>query len=237
MKQAFLLFSILVSALMAGGFLRAQSVPNMRIDERDSLLVYYPNYEKVDMVCGKNVPASDDILYCCASAFTAKCLKEFRHHNIRRDHVSGGHFFNGSAEPVCNGFFSFYDGKGHYGMASQNDFKKAAAKGGMGFCQVIVILNGELKYANAEKKTFWIKKDYVFRALCEKDGRLCIAESKYAVSYAQFANYLVEYGFDNAINLDMGGWSHAWWRNNDGKIVTTNAIPTRYASNWLIFKK
>lgn len=237
MRTLFVIVSCLLSFWLSVSGCSAQNTPNMRIDERDSLLVYYPYYQTLDMVCGKNVPASDDILYCCACAFTAECLKKFKHSNIRRDHVSGGHYFKGSDEPVCNGFFSFYDGKGHFGMASKNDFKTAAAKEGMGFCQVIVILNGVLQYANSEKKTFWIRKDYVFRALCEKDGQLCIAESKYAVSYAQFANYLMEYGFDNAINLDMGGWSHAWWRDNDGTLKTTNAIPTRFASNWLIFKK
>lgn len=215
----------------------AQETLNMRIDEQENLLVFYPNFSTLDLVCGKCVPAGDDILFCGAAAFTAKCLKYFCHDNIRCNHVSNGQLFKGSAEPICNGVFTYYNGKGHFAMANQADLEKAAQNHGMGFCQVIVILNHKVMYANEQKKTFWIKKDYVFRALCEKDGRLCIAESKEAVSYAQFVSYLVDYGFDNAINLDMGGWSHSSYRSNSNKRVTTNAIPTRFASNWIVFKK
>lgn len=233
-----ILFGSLAALLITFVFpLSAQSTQNMRIDEQDSLLVYYPNFEKMDFVCGKCVPSSQSILYCCAGAFTAKRLKEFNHNNIRCNHVSNGRFFRGSDEPICNGVFTYYNGKGHFAMANQTDLKSAAANGGMGFCQVIVILNNKVMYANEKEKTFWIRKNYVFRALCEKDGELCIAESKEAVSYAQFVSYLVDYGINNAINLDMGGWSHSWYRDNSDKVVTTNASPNRYATNWIVFKK
>lgn len=215
----------------------AQEVQNIRIDERDSILVYYPNFQELDLACGKFVPSSKKILYCCAGAFTAKTLKYFSHSNIRCGHVCNGRFYEGSPEPICNGTFTFYNGKGHFAKVNVQDLKTAAANHGMGFCQVLIILNGQIIYADEANQSFWMKRNYVFRALCEKDGQLCIAESKEVVSYSSFVRFLKEYGFTNAIYLDMGGWSHAWYRNNDGKIVNTNAIPTRFATNWLLFKK
>ena len=35
----------------------------------------------------------------------------------------------------------------------------------------------------------------------------------------------------------MGGWSHAWYLSNEGEKVETNNAPTRYATNWLVFRK
>ena len=210
---------------------------NICIEEHDSIIVYYPEYTSLDLIGGSRVPHGDDILYCCGAAFTAKCLKYFTHDNIRCGHVCHGHFHKGSPEPICTGTFTFYNGKGHFAPYNTADLHTAANSNGMGFCQVLVIHNGEVIYSDTTKKTFWIRKDYVFRALCEKDGRLCIVESKEQVFYDTFVRYLVEYGVENAINLDMGGWSHAWFLSNEGEKVETNNGPTRYATNWLVFRK
>lgn len=213
------------------------SYDNICVDEYDSLIAYYPNFSDIELAFGSEVPSGDDILYCCGAAFTAECLKSFTHENIRCNHVTGGTFYYGSEEPVCNGVFTYYNGKGHFAPVNEGALHTAADSAGMGFCQVLAVYNGEPVYTDTLKKDFWIHRDYVFRALCEKDGRLCIIESKEKVPYGTFVRYLIEFGVEHAINLDMGGWSHAWYHDNNGEIVTTNSKPTRYATNWLIFKK
>ena len=149
---------------------------------------------------------------------------------------NNGTFYAGSPEPVCNGVFTFYDEQGHFDRINDSSLQVAAEHNGMGFCQVLAIFDGEIAYTDTLKQDFWIHKDYVFRALCEKDGKLCLIESCDKVSYARFVHYLKEYGVKYAINLDMGGWSHSWYRDNYGDVITTGSSPTKYASNWLLFK-
>ena len=213
------------------------SAQNICIEEQDSIIVYYPEFSSLALIGSNRVPHGDDILYCSAAAFTAKCLKHFTHENIRCGHVCQGRYYKGSPEPICSGVFTFYNGQGHFDWANESALHIAADSGGMGFCQVLVVFDHHIVYSDTVAKTFWISKDYVFRALCEKDGRLCIIESKEAVSYSQFVHYLVDYGVTHAINLDMGGWSHAWYLNNWDERVETNNMPTKYASNWLVFRK
>lgn len=237
--QLFLLCSLSVFATNchSSGCTKDKAIyDNVRIDSLDSIIVYYPNFEKLEMAYGSEVPNGDDILYCCASAFTAECLKSFNHENIRCNHVNKGKFYHGSDEPICNGAFTFYDGEGHFDRINDSVLHVAADHGGMGFCQVLTIFDGEIAYTDTLNQDFWIHKDYVFRALCEKEGKLCIIETKERVPYGTFARFLKDFGVTYAINLDMGGWSHAWYRNNCGEVITTNSEPCKWATNWLVFK-
>ena len=210
---------------------------NITIEKKDSLVIFYPNFGSLDLVCGSRVPLTDGALFCCAAAFTAECKDKFSHLNIRCNHVCDGALYEGSEEPVCTGVFTFYDGQGHFDFANQAALDTAAAHGGMGFGQVLVIKNDTVIYSDTLKKTFWIGKEYTFRALCEKDGRLCIVQSQKPVTYQRFVAFMTRYGIHNAINLDMGGWSHTRYINNYGKVVSTGSQPTQYATNWIVFRK
>lgn len=237
-----LLITIAISSTMAACHTDVPSkdrptFDNMRIDSLDSIIVYHPNFSTMQMAYGSDVPQGDNILYCCGAAFTAECLNTFKHTNIRCNHVNNGQFYKGSDEPICNGTFTFYNGKGHFDRISDSALRVAARHGGMGFCQVLTIFDGEIAYTDTLNQDFWIHKDYVFRALCEKDGELCIIETIDRVPYGTFARFLHDYGVKYAINLDMGGWSHAWYRDNYNDIIETNSKPIRFASNWILFKK
>ncbi len=231
------LFLFIASTLFISCSPKSLAGQNMCIEEQDSVIVYYPEFSTLDLIGSNRVPHGDDILYCSVAAFTAKCLKNFTHDNIRCGHVCHGRYYKGSPEPICTGTFTFYNGKGHFAPANEHDLHVAADSNGMGFCQVLVIYNHEVIYSDTATKRFWISHPYVFRALCEKDGRLCIVESKESVYYDAFVRYLVDYGVTHAINLDMGGWSHSWYLNNAGERIETNSPPTKYASNWLVFRK
>ena len=57
----------------------------------DGLIVYYPQYSRIDLVCDKMPSQQDDsIVFCAEAAFTHELLDEFNHSNIDGDHVSGG---------------------------------------------------------------------------------------------------------------------------------------------------
>lgn len=240
-KISFYLLLLLATATMVScHYEETSSEPlfnNITIESADSLLVYYPEYGVLDLDTGNSVPSDPDMLFCCAGAFTASCLSQFTHENIRGNHVVGGTLFEGSEEPVCTGVFTYYDGRGHFDFANQAALDTAAAHGGMGFRQVLVIKNDTVIYADTVKKSFWIGKEYVFRVLAEKDGQLCIAQSRKPVTYARFVQFLQNYGIHNAINLDMGGWNHTRYRDNHGRVISTGCKPTQYATNWIVFRK
>ena len=54
-----------------------------------NLNVYYPEYTKIDLICGQMPKASQkDVEFCCEAAFTGKLLNEFKHTNIADNHIS-----------------------------------------------------------------------------------------------------------------------------------------------------
>ena len=79
-----------------------------------------------------------------------------------------------------------------------------------------------------------------YRALCEKDGRLCIVDSRDKVEYEKFVELLEKFAPTHALYLDMGaGWNHSWWRDTDGKVNEIHPVDkkSRYCTNWITFYK
>ena len=87
------------------------------------------------------------------------------------------------------------------------------------------------------------KNRTIYRALCEKDGRLCLVESKKIITYEDFVGQLKNFRIDNALYLDMGsGWNYAWYRDKEGKVVerfpeSKLAANYKYRTNWITFYK
>ena len=55
------------------------------------LIVYYPQFSRIDLVC-ETMPSKQDtnVIFCAEAAFTHELLDEFAHSNIDGDHVSSG---------------------------------------------------------------------------------------------------------------------------------------------------
>jgi len=77
----------------------------------DSLTILYPQFSKIDLVCG-TMPSVDDktVILSAAAAFTGQCLSQFNHFNIAGNHVSGGTLFKGYPCKRNTGTFIAYDG-------------------------------------------------------------------------------------------------------------------------------
>ena len=94
----------------------------MRIETTTDLIIYYPQYSNIDLVCGQMPQKSEsDVLFCCEAAFTGELLKEFKHSNIAGHHVSGGMFYRGYKCKPNTGGFVFYNNHNH----SLNQFHKS----------------------------------------------------------------------------------------------------------------
>ena len=63
----------------------------VHVETTVTLNVYYPEYSKIDLVCGQMPKtAQKDVELCCEAAFTGELLTEFKHSNIADNHICNG---------------------------------------------------------------------------------------------------------------------------------------------------
>ena len=102
--------------------------------------------------------------------------------------------------------------------------------------QLLIIHNFKAPFGSKMRKN-----RTVYRALCEKDGKLCIVESKKVVTYEDFVKCLKAYKVKHALYLDMGrGWNYAWYRDKGGKVIeqfpeSKKSPNYKYRTNWITF--
>lgn len=137
------------------------------------LNVYYPEYSKIDLVCGQMPKvAQKDVEFCCEAAFTGELLEEFKHSNIADNHICNGVMKKGYSCKANTGGFVW--GKGKWKFMRKADYPSEANGWNMGFCQMLIIKDGSARPIGTKMKN----SKNIYRALCEKDGKLCIIESK-----------------------------------------------------------
>ena len=203
-----------------------------------NLNVYYPEYTKIDLVCGQMPKAAqNDVELCCEAAFTGELLNGFKHANIADNHICNGVMKKGYRCKANTGDFVW--GKGKWKFMRKADYPIAANGWEMGFCQLLIIKDGVARPIGAKMKN----NRTIYRALCEKDGKLCIIESKKVMTYEFFVKCLSDYKVTHALYLDMGrGWDYAWYRDKDGKVKEifpeSKLAPSyKYRTNWITFYK
>lgn len=212
----------------------------VKIDLLEGLVIYYPQFSRIDLVVDE-MPSKEDssVVYCAAAAFTGTYLDEFKHSNIAGDHVAGGVRHKGYLCEVNTGCFAYYGG-GEWEFAYGDHDRlldKAAEKGGMAYSQAMMICKGEVKqtYRVNPKNTRDVNE---FRALCELDGKLCVIDSDGFVNFRDFVADLSKAGVTNAIYMDMGeGWNYSWWRHSCGEAVEIHPVESGYTTNWITFYK
>lgn len=210
----------------------------------DGLIVYYPQFGRLDLVCD-TMPGKQDtsVIFCAEAAFTHELLDTFAHSNIDGDHVSGGKRYKGAKCEDNSGAFAWFGDTtwefvhGEYGELLDS----VAQAGGMGFGQAVIIHSGEsIRPLWREKYDTGGSAVNQYRALCEKDGRLCIVDSRDQVEYSTFVTLLEQFAPTHALYLDMGaGWNHSWWRDGQGKVHEIHPVAdkSRYCTNWITFYK
>lgn len=201
---------------------------------KGDLVVYTPEYSRIDLVCG-TMPSmqADSVIFCAEAAFTGECLKEFKHSNIGGNHVSGGTFYKGVGMGRNTGAIVYYDGKYRfvYKEGLNDALKEAAAQGGMGFCQEMMIHRG--KRVPGKRKD---SNKNEFRALCELNGVLCVIDSKGVSTFGDFNQNLLDAGVTEALYLDMGsGWNYSWYRDSTGTAHEIHKHRIPYTTNWITF--
>ncbi len=191
----------------------------------------------MDMVCGE-IPSADNdsIVLAFAGAFTGTMFDK-GHFNIAGDHVSGGVRFKGYGCKRNTGAFTWSPVSGARFVYNNHSpaLDKAAAEGGMGFTQEMMIHDGK-----AVTTTRSLGNKNVFRALCQdSDGELALYESQGIVTFGNFIETLLSQGVREALYTDMGqGWNYCFYRlnvdENSPKYLHSQPLP--YASNFIILK-
>lgn len=208
------------------------------VETTENLTAYYPSYTKIDFVCEKMPqPSQPDVEFCCEAAFTGELLKEFKHSNIADNHICSGEMKKGYRCKANSGGFVW--GNGKWKFVQKADFPTTASGWNMGFCQLLIVKDGVSRSIGTKMKS---KRNF-YRALCEKDGKLCIIESNKIMTYEFFVKCLKAYKVTHALYLDMGlGWNYAWYRDKEGNVkecfpISKLAPNYRYRTNWITFYK
>ena len=219
-------------------FAFAASGNSTTIETTANLNVYYPEYTKIDLVCGQMPKSSQkDVEFCCEAAFTGELLNEFKHSNIADNHICNGVLKKGYRCKTNTGGFVW--GNGKWKFMRKADYPKDANGWNMGFCQLLIVYNAEARPIGSRMR----KNKTVYRALCEKNGKLCIVESKKVVTYEFFVKCLVALKVKHALYLDMGGgWNYAWYRDKNGKVIelfpkSKKSPNYKFRTNWITFYK
>jgi hypothetical protein len=210
----------------------------VNVETMTNLNAYYPEYSKIDLVCEQMPKNSQkDVEFCCEAAFTGELLNEFKHSNIADNHICDGVMKKGYRCKANTGGFVW--GKGKWMFMRKADYPTTANGWNMGFCQLLIIKDGAVRAIGTKMKNY----RNIYRALCEKDGKLCIIESKKVMTYEFFVKCLSAYKVTHALYLDMGrGWNYAWYQDKEGKVKeifpeSKLATSYKYRTNWITFYK
>ena len=203
------------------------------VKRQGNLTIYRPHYANIDLVCGTMPPQHDqNVIFCAEAAFTGALLDHFDHFNIATDHVSGGKRYRGYRCARNTGAFVYYNGIYEFGYKNYSAMlDTAAAHGGMGFGQEMLIHEG--KVVPKKRKDNDVNE---FRALCDYNGELCVIDSNGKVKFGDFIAEMVSIGVNEALYLDMGyGWNYSWWRDANGLAHEIHSDKIPYTTNWITF--
>lgn len=217
---------IIIAALLAF----ASKSFAVTIESTANLKVFFPEYSRIDLVCGQMPRTSQkDVVFCCEAAFTGELLEEFSHTNIADNHICSGEMKKGYRCKANTGGFVW--GNGKWKFMRKADYPTSANGWTMGFCQLLIVKDGTARPIGTRMK----ERRNIYRALCEKNGKLCIIESKTFMTYAFFVECLKAYQVTHALYLDMGsGWNHAWYRDKE-RVIELHPKTHHYCTNWITF--
>ncbi len=209
----------------------------IQIDTTYNLYVFRPSFSRVELEVGQ-MPSkqNDSIVFCAAAAFTLAFRDTFAYDNIVGAYITHGKHYGRYAANQHYG--RFVCAKQHWNFIERNDHKTvdsiAKEEDGCMFAQKWIIKDNEIyqPYAiNGGRQNF-------YRALCEKDGMLLIAQCRQSVPFRRFAEALKAYGMNNALYMDMGsGWNHLYYRDNNDSVHILFPHTHNYCTNWLTFYK
>ena len=211
--------------------------PLMQIDTTVNLYVFKPHFSKIELEVGQMPsPQNDSVIFCAAAAFTSQLKDTFTYDNIVGAYITHGKKYRNYSAGKNYGRFIYANGNWHFAEAANHKaVDDAVGANGCMFTQWWVIKDNEIYQPYAMRNG---EPTNVYRAICEKDGELMIAQGRKAMPYLTFVQALKAYGIKNALYMDMGtGWNHSFYRDSKGKAHTLFPHAHNYCTNWITFYK
>lgn len=199
-----------------------------------TVYVFFPEYNRVDLVCQKRPSKKDaTITWCSGAAFQHEVSLDFTQENVEGDHAVNGELYLSPHNKDAFAAFTFADGKFSFEFDNPTDaIKRAADLGGSGFMQFGLIKDKK------EVMNFDRPRARCYRTMAELNGNLCIIDSVNMLHFDEFMEELHRLGVTNAIYMDMGaGWNYSWYRNAKERVVTLFGLPVPWSHNWVVFRK
>lgn len=222
---------------------KVREFPTVVVDSSyANLIIYEPQYDSISLECFKEVRPEGykDAIFCCSAAFTLDWGAEVNHYRICGEHSCDGVFYRNSSFKRNTGAFIYYDRGFEFiykPELSKDDWllklSGSTYHKGCAFTQEMMIHNYQIV-----KTTRSYDNYNYFRALCDIRGKLCIIDSKDAITFGDFIRSLNNLGVKEAIYMDMGGWSYSWYKETN--LTEAKYIyPTYHNSitNLLVFYK
>ena len=210
-----------------------QSDRDVLLLETEDLYIFYADYDSLSFVAGDRPSRSDEsIQMCVAAAFQHTYELGFSHDNIVGWHAGDGQLERGNPQSGL-GAFTYVDGTARIWNVDEAEeaVQNAAAQGGIGYQQFIVLYDGEPGGHTSDEFR-------CYRVLAILNGRACIIDSRTQMHYDAFIKALKELGIKDALYCDMGsGWNYSWYRGGNGKPVDIIGTPWPFSHNWLVFRK
>ena len=131
------------------------------------------------------------------------------------------------------GFCAIIENEISIGMAESSPLlEEATEKNGYFFRQFPLVKNGQLVENKLKNKSYR-------RALCSLNNEIVVVECTSRESFHDFSQALVDINVHNAIYL-VGGDSHGWYKNKDGKRIEFGDKNARVHSpyiNYIVWKR
>lgn len=213
----------------------------VKVDTVRGIIIYQPKFEKIEYYTGRTPSENDtSIIFCCTASFTRRRLFWYEKDNVSGPYVSTDRGYCEGYSAIDNPIaFVYEENRWRFQRDSiEPKMESCAKRCGIAFSQ-INILPADSSVSKKSVKGFSFRmKRHRYRALCEKNDTLLIAESIEPVDYDDFVRSLVGVGITKAIYLDCGlGWSYGWYRTDSASIKLLHFFKPPYISNWLVFKK
>lgn len=211
---------------------------SLQIDTTYNLFVFKPSFSRVELEVG-TMPSKDNdsIAFCAAAAFTKSIKNQFTIDNIVGGFIAGKISDNITATPEHYGRFISVKNKWKFvEVTDSSAIDSTLLQQGSMFTQRWIIKRDEIYIPYARKDS--TDKRFIYRALCERNDTLMVAQSKRYIPYNLFVKALKAYGIENALYMDMGpGWNHSFYRDAENELHILFPHTHNYCTNWITFYK
>lgn len=210
-------------------------------DTIEEIVFYKPNFDKIEYYTN-STPSENDtsIIFCCTASFTKHRLFTYNSDNVSGPYVSTDRGYCKGYEAIDSPIaFVYENNQWRFQRDSiESHMKSCSERGGIAFAQMNISLSDSVVPRKTVASSRIRLKRHRYRALCERNDTLFIAESLKPSDYKNFVSSLRTSGIQNAIYLDCGlGWSYGWYRINSNSVKLLHWFKPPYISNWLVFKR